>query len=385
MHAEHRSRSKETDMDFQNTDRLCREAVDTLAFPSLVIAAGDADGVYFKKAYGYSRVIMNEDRPEGVFSGKVPDTAIPATLDTLYDMASLSKLMSTTMVALQLIREGYITLYDSVGSFFPDAPDDKKGINVLDLMTHQSGITPHFALYRECGSADDIYDAILKRPLSYTPHEKTAYSCMGFILLARMLELARGMSLSEMAKKYVFEPLGMKHTGYNPLKDPVLSKMNIAATEWSPTLERYKVGEVHDENAMFSGGEVGNAGVFSCIDDMCIFAKMLASRGKHEGGIYLPEALFDAATENRTPQGPEYRGLGFQLTTPGINAAGDLFSPLSYGHNGFTGTSLYVDRKTGFFLVLLTNRVHFTRESNRLFRFRRACHNTAFCDYLTRG
>ena len=368
-------------MAFENTDRLCKEAVERLDFPSLVIALGDAKGVYFKKAYGHSRVIMNEDEPEGIFRGPVPHNAVPATVDTLYDMASLSKLISPTMIALRLLEEGYITLFDTVGRFFSDAPEDKRDITVLHLMTHQSGITPHFPLYKDCASPKDIYTAILNRPLAYQTGEKTAYSCMGYILLGRMLELARGMALPDMARLYVFEPLEMKKTGYNPKNDGTLSGMNIAATEWSPALKRYKQGEVHDENNMFSGGSVGNAGVFSCIDDMCNFGMMLASGGNYRGKTYLAPRTFEKAITNFTPQGPECRGLGFQLTTPGINSSGDLFSPLSYGHNGFTGTSLYVDRETGFFLCLLTNRVHFTRASSALFRFRRVIHNAAITEY----
>ena len=126
---------------FDNIDKMCAEAVRSLAVPSAVCAIGDKDGVYFKKAYGWSRVIMNEDKPEGVFSGPVPDDAIPATLDTVYDMASLSKLISTTMVVLRLIEKGEMTLADTVSRYFPDAPEDKRGITVKQLMTHCSGIT----------------------------------------------------------------------------------------------------------------------------------------------------------------------------------------------------------------------------------------------------
>ena len=367
---------------FDNIDEMCAEAVRSLAVPSAVCAIGDKDGVYFKKAYGWSRVIMNEDKPEGVFSGPVPDDAIPATLDTVYDMASLSKLISTTMVVLRLIEKGEMTLADTVSRYFPDAPEDKRGITVKQLMTHCSGITPHFNLQTECEKNDcDIPHAVLNYPLRYEAETKVEYTCMGYILLAKMAEVCTGKTLDVLADELVFGPLGMERTGYNPLKNERFAGADIATQEWSPKLEHYIRGVVHDENARYSGGVSGNAGVFSCIDDLCRFASMISGHGTLEGRQFISPQTFEAATANHTPYGPEFRGLGFQLTTGGLNAAGDLYTPLSYGHNGFTGTSLYVDRRTGMYVILLTNRVHFTRQSDGLYRFRRRLHNAATADY----
>ncbi len=367
---------------FDNIDKMCEEAVETLAVPSAVCAIGDREGVYYKKAFGYSRVIMNEDKPDGVFKGPIPDGAIKATTDTVYDMASLSKLIGTTMVVLRLIEEGEMTLADSVSRYFPDAPEDKRNITVKQLMTHCSGITPHFNIQSECKKNNcDIPHAVLNYPLKYEAETRVEYTCMGYILLAKMAEVCTGEPLDKLADRLVFEPLKMAHTGYCPMKNPKFEGADIATEEWSPKLEHYIHGVVHDENARYIGGVSGNAGVFSRIDDLCNFGVMLANKGTFEGKQFLSRSTFERAITNYTPYGPEMRGLGFQLTTGGLNAAGDLYTPLSYGHNGFTGTSLYVDRETGLFVVLLTNRVHYTRQSDGLYRFRRRLHNAAVADH----
>jgi len=367
---------------FDNIDKMCEEAVASYAVPSAVCAIGDKDGVYYKKAFGYSRVIMNEDKPDGVFAGPIPEDAIKATTDTVYDMASLSKLIGTTMVVLRLIEEGEMTLPDTVSRFFPDAPEDKRGITVKQLMTHCSGIASHFNIRSECEKNNcDIAHAVLNYPLKYEAETKVEYTCMGYILLAKMAEVCTGKPLDVLADELVFKPLEMKRTGYNPTEHKRFDGADIATEEWSPRFEHYIHGRVHDENARYIGGVSGNAGVFSCIDDLCNFGSMLSARGTFKGKQFLSRATFERAITNYTPYGPENRGLGFQLTTGGYSATGDLFSPLSYGHNGFTGTSLYVDRDTGLYVVLLTNRVHYTRQSDGLYRFRRRLHNAAMADY----
>lgn len=366
---------------FDNIDSMCREAVGDFAVPSAVVAVGDGNGVYFKRAYGYSRVIMNEDEPAGVFAGPIPADALPATTDTVYDMASLSKLIGTTMVVLRLIEEGEMTLSDTVSRYFPDAPEDKRGITVKQLMTHCSGIPAHFNLENECAKGVDIPHAVLGYPLKYEAETKVEYSCMGYILLAKMAEVCTGRTLDALADELVFGPLDMKRTGYCPDVSERFKGADIATQEWSPKLKHYIHGVVHDENARFGGGVSGNAGVFSCVDDLVNFAGMLSRHGTYNGKQFLSEQTFERAITNYTPYGPESRGLGFQLTTGGLSATGDLFSPYSYGHNGFTGTSLYVDRETGMYVILLTNRVHYTRRSDGLYRFRRRLHNAATADY----
>ena len=147
---------------------------------------------------------------------------------TLFDMASVTKILSPTMIAFRFLEEGMLRLYDTVGDFFPDAPDDKREITILHLMTHTSGIPAHFLLSNEASDPDDAVRAILRHPLDRIPGASPVYSCMGYILLGRILEQTGGAPLDILAQKYVFEPLGMEHSGYHPTGD-------IAPTELDPS------------------------------------------------------------------------------------------------------------------------------------------------------
>ncbi len=366
---------------FKNTEQKIIQGINERVSPSLAVAVGDRDRVYYKKVFGYERVILDDEAPTGVFDGEIPQNAPAAKLEMMYDMASLSKLISTTMIALKLTELGEITLCDTVGRLIPDAPGDKRGISVFQLLTHSSGIKSHFHLSSLCADKDGILDAVLNYPLAYNAQTKTEYSCMGFILLAHMLERATGERLDALAQRLVFDKLGMTDTCYVPLQCRKANGYSFAATEYSPELKRYLQGIVHDENARFGGGVSGNAGVFSCIDDMVKFATMLSGKGEYNGGYYLAPSTFAAAVKNHTPFGSEYRGLGFDLSVNYRSSAGGLYAPLSYGHTGFTGPSLYVDSATGMFTVILSNRVHYTRSNTKHLRFRRMLHSTALCEY----
>ena len=271
------------------------------------------------------------------------------------------------MIALRAIEEGLLTLDDTVGRFF-DAPDDKKDITVRMLMTHTSGITPAFDLSSEASGPDDAVRAILAHPLDGIPGDMPRYSCMGYILFAKMLEKLYGKKLDTLANDMVFAPLGMKHTGYLP------NDTNVAATEINRRTGKLIQGVVHDENARFMGGVSGNAGIFSDLEDMIKFTEMLAMGGKD----YLSANTLRVAIRNRTPGFDVHRGLGFHLGGTTQNYLGDLFPPESFGHTGFTGTSIAVDPTTGFYVILMTNRVHPTRDNLKLMRFRRAFHNALY-------
>ena len=290
--------------------------------------------------------------------------------DTLFDMASLTKLLAPTMIALKAIDAGVITLYDTLGYWFSDdAPEDKKDITVYQLMTHTGGFEPSFRLDRLGIEPKDAVKAILASKLVSKPGEKVNYSCMGYITLGKLLEKAYGENLKTLSEKMVFGPLGMKHTGYLPVS------ANVAATEIDPATGKAIKGVVHDENARFLGGISANAGVFSNVGDMILFCRMLAGGGKG----FLSPAVFEKAIRCHTPDDTDsHRGLGFHLGGTEFNYMGDLFPACSFGHTGFTGTCIAVDPTTGFWVILLTNRVHPTRENFGLFRFRRALHNALY-------
>jgi CubicO group peptidase (beta-lactamase class C family) len=212
-------------------------------------------------------------------------------------------------------------------------------------------------------------------PLLAKPGENVVYSCLGFILLGRICELVSGTGLDHLAQQLVFNPLGLKNTGYTPK----MQGNTFAATEYCSTSGVWLNGVVHDENARFMGGVSGNAGVFSNINDCAALAIMFANKGN---GI-VPQALFEAATQNLTTHCEEGRGLGFAVKGRAAVSCGNIFSQGSYGHTGFTGTSMWVDGETSQYVVFLTNRVHPTRENNQLAGFRSVLHDVCAREYQT--
>ena len=296
--------------------------------------------------------------------------------DTRFDLASLSKVLGPGMLALRGLQQGELTLEDTVADFLP-APPDKAGITLRQLLTHTAGLIPFYPIYEELSDPSRALESIFGRPLASEPGGAPAYSCIGFILLGKLLEALYGSPLDVLAREKVFVPLGMRDTGYRPLNDAIeTAAESFAPTEVDPATGAAWQGVVHDENARFLGGAAGNAGIFSTVRDMAKFAAMLACGG--DG--FLSPATLRAATVNHTPGCAERRGLSFQLASAGT-FFGDLFPEASFGHAGFTGASMAVDPTTGFFAVLLTNRVHPTRDNASHTRFRRIFHNRLYAAF----
>lgn len=309
-------------------------------FPCFAAAVGKDDEIIFK-SFGGDRCIFPAREA--------------LTENTLFDMASLSKLIGTTMAALKMVVEGKISFESKLEDYF-DCCHGKEKITVFQLLTHTSGIKAHFPLYLRGISPDDAVTEILKEELGYSTGSNAVYSCMGFILLGKILERIENEPLDRIVQRYVFDPLEMKNSTYRP------KGRDCAATEKDIFSKEIISGVVHDENARFLGGISGNAGIFCDLGDCIKFAQMLSRKGRG----YLPEELFKYAISNLTPNFSEGRGLGFQRI-------GKL-----YGHTGFTGTSIYVDSESGRYAILLTNRVHPTRENTKLIPFRREFHKTVF-------
>ena len=300
------------------------------------------------------------------FTGEAPLPGDrPVDAHTRFDMASLSKVLGTTMVALKATESGELRLDEKVSDFFPDAPADKRDITVFMLMTHTGGFHPSFRLDRMGIRPEETAQAILDYPLTEKPGVRPIYSCMGFILLAKCLERRLGRPLDALARERVFLPLGMTETGYCPPAEAV-----CAATEVDPDTGRPWIGVVHDENARFQGGVSGNAGVFMPLCDGIRFARMLADMGSS----FLRRETMEKAIHNYTPGQEQHRGLGFHLAgTPDCFFSAAV-PDACFGHTGFTGTSLVVEPATGFWVLLLTNRVYPTRDTSLLFPFRRQLH-----------
>ena len=305
------------------------------------------------------------------WAGKISQDGPQTNRFTRYDMASLTKILGPTMIALRAIEDGDLTLYDTLEMHFGSIPADKRNITIRQLMSHCAGFEPAFWLSDETDSPENALEALLAHPLAYTPGEDVRYSCMGYITLGKLLEKLYGLPLNQLAEEKVFRPLGMTQTGYLPIGD------NIAATEVDSSTDKAWQGIVHDENARFLRGVSANAGIFSCIDDMIRFAQMLSCGGQD----YLSPAMLAKAVRCHAGTDDVRRGLGFHLAGTPFNFMGDLFPECSFGHTGFTGTSLAVDPSTGFYLILLSNRVHPSRENLKLMRFRRTLHNAMYAAF----
>ena len=346
---------------FEKAARFIKDTVDNGRLPSAALGIGIGDRVCVKETFGATSIT-----PEGA----------PVREDTLYDMASVSKILSTSMIALRFIAEGILDLADMLPRYFgQDAvPEDKKEISLFHLLTHTSGYPAHIPLYEKIASPELTVPYLLSVPLEHAPGTQTVYSCMGFILLGKMLERISGKTLDVLAREEVFWPLGMAHTGYHPLDAETDYSANTAYTERNPLTGEWLIGQVHDENARFLGGVSGNAGVFSDLSDSIRFARMLAGRGILDGKTYLPRCIFDASIQNYTSGLEENRGLGFQLANGWYSCSGQFFPQTGFGHNGFTGPHIFVDPESGLWTVLLLNRVHPTRENAEHLRVRRILH-----------
>ena len=328
-------------METERLQKLLNDGLEKEIFPCYASAVGCGNEVWFESFGGRSAICPAERA---------------MTKDTLFDMASLSKLMGTTMAALKLIEQGRLKLDNKISDYFENC-HGKGDITIFQLLTHTSGIKAHFPLWKRGILPNDAAEEILREPFGYASGTNAVYTCMGFILLGRILEKMENEPLDKIVKRLVFEPLGMKNSFYCPP-----AGYGCAATERDNESGEIICGTVHDENARFLGGVSGNAGIFSTLGDCIKFATMLSNRGNR----FLSKEIFENAVADHTPDFDEHRGLGFQLVGK------------RYGHNGFTGTSIYVDGTNGKYAILLTNRVHPTRDNHKLFGFRREFHQMIF-------
>lgn len=317
-------------------------------------------------------------------------------LDTIFDLASLTKPLAATPVFLRLIERGDLQIGQAIADYLPELRGKPVGeATVFQLMTHTSGIADHVKLYLRARDRDAVVREIGRLDLTYRPGTRVEYSCLGFILLGIAAERLTGQPLDLLADDIVFWPLGLLDTGYR-LDRPA---ERFAATERGSEYERsnlsadsdftdwrtdYLPGAVHDGNAYYAmGGISANAGLFGTAREVALLGQMWLNGGElHEVRVLAPESV-QLATINLTPTLNLARGLGWQMVTPGITdddgpwSSGTLFSPRTYGHTGFTGTSIWIDPDDEIVAVLLTNRIHPRVEDDgtRVIALRHRFHN----------
>lgn len=281
-------------------------------------------------------------------------------MDTIYDCASLTKVVVTMPLILSLVEKGLIYLNDPVSKYIPAFQNGKKAhITIKHLLTHTSGLKPFISKELTDMNVDEIKDYIYSRDLDYDPGARVVYSDLGFIILGEVISIVLNQTLDQAAKEFIFEPLGMTDSQFCPLDS---LKKRIAATEYREDFGHYLWGEVHDERAYALGGVSGHAGLFSTAGDLARYAAMWLNKGTLLDTTILSPEVVDKALKNYTNMLDGNRGLGWVLKGDSFDASGDLFSSSAYGHTGFTGTSIWIDPTNDLFVVLLTNRVHFGRE-----------------------
>jgi beta-N-acetylhexosaminidase len=298
---------------------------------------------------------------------------------TMYDVASLTKVIVTTTLVEKLVEGDFhspLQLDAPVERYLPEwaggpQPEWRHRVTVRHLMTHTSGLPPFKEYWRTSKGKQDTLKMIFAEPLESEPGTKMVYSDLGIILMAEIIERLTGRTLDYLAKEYIFSPLGMNDSMYKP---PKKLWPQIAPTEFDANFRKRLIqGEVHDENAFAIGGVSGHAGLFSTAPDLAAFCQMLLN-----GGVYAHQRILRRSTiaQFTVPQqlSGGTRTLGWVVPTEG-SSSGRYFSPHSFGHTGFTGTSIWIDPDRQVFVVLLTNRVNPTRENHKIAEVRPALHD----------
>jgi uncharacterized protein YbbC (DUF1343 family)/CubicO group peptidase (beta-lactamase class C family) len=306
-------------------------------YPGAVLIVGHDGKILHRKAYG-NRAL-------------VPATE-PMTVDTIFDIASLTKVVATTPALMLLFEQGKLRIDDPVTAYLPEFQGGHSDITVRDLLTHFSGMRPDLDLSPAWSGYDTgIRRALQERPVS-PPGTRFAYSDINFEILGEIVHRLSGKTLDEYSSQAIFQPLHMTETGFHPV--PLL-RSRIAPTEIDPATNMPFRGVVHDPTARFMGGVAGHAGVFATATDLAKYAQMWLDSG---APLFSPLTVKKFTSPNSPPDQPILRGLGWDIDSGYSAPRGELFPIGSYGHTGFTGTSLWIDPASKTYIILLTNSVH---------------------------
>lgn len=321
-------------------DDVVEEAIVKGETPGAVLLVARKGKIVYKKAFGHRALVPQREA---------------MTVDTIFDLASLTKVIVTATSIMILVEEGKISLSDLVATHLPDFAQYEKGsATISDLLVHYSGLRPDLDLDEPWMGYETALEKAYQEQLLAPPGERFIYSDINYLLLAEVVRRVSGKPIQDFSAERIFRPLGMTHTGFNL---PLEWVARIAPTEVRD--EKMLRGQVHDPTAFRMGGSAGHAGLFSTIDDTAIYAQMILN-----GGIYKGLRVLSPLTvlKMTTPQSPggrvEWRGLGFDIQSRLSTTRGDLFPVGSFGHTGFTGTSIWIDPYTESFVVLFTNRLH---------------------------
>lgn len=358
INGQQKNENKKSKYDFSNIQGIVNNAIKDSAFPGAVVLVEKDGKIIFEKAFGHFTYDKNSSADK---------------ITTLFDLASLTKVIATTTCTMICFDRGLFKLDDKVSKYIPQfAQNGKKEITIRNLLLHNSGLPAFKRYYEMYNNAADVLNDIYTTKLEYPTGTKTVYSDLGIITLGKIIEKVTDMKLDKFAQKEIFNPLGMKNTIYNP---PDSLKNRCAPTEYDNYWRHRQIqGEVHDETASMLGGVAGHAGLFSTAGDIAKVLQMLLQNGEFNGRQIIRPGTIKLFTKRQSENSS--RALGWDTKSKTGSSAGNLFSDNSYGHTGFTGTSVWTDPKRKLFVVFLTNRVYPTRKNHKLFRVRPALHNS---------
>lgn len=328
--------------------KALEDAVKAAHAPGAVAYVGDDTRAWFLGAYGQRQ--------------SVP-TAEPAEAGTLYDLASLTKVLATTTAVLMLRDEGALDLDQPVAEILPVPAF--RGFTIRHCLTHTTGLDPGIAYYKEVSTVNEVIQRVSATGLNNMPGVRRVYSDLGFILLGKIVEITAGDSLDAFCERRIFGPLGMTHTRFCP---PPEWAARCAPTEQCAWRGRVMCGAVHDETAWVLGGVAGHAGLFSSAEDLALFCRAL-----YERRIFPEKTVAELSMLGQVPSYP-WQGLGWKVDPWSSGSEGFLPSRTAIGHTGWTGTSIWIDLATGLFAILLGNTCHPSRDGRNNLAFRRVFH-----------
>jgi serine-type D-Ala-D-Ala carboxypeptidase len=354
---------------FDAVERIVRDAIRDHAFPGASLEIGRHDGARWNSASG--RLTYDRDAPE-------------VNSETVYDLASLTKVLSSASLAMRALDDTRIALADPVGKWLRDwRGTDREHVTIRHLLTHSSGLSAYMPFYRGCTGRIEFERAICTLPLEYAPDSQSVYSDLGFILLGFILEDSwsgvRGLAGAPGA----FDPAGSLSEQFNRIRSFMTSdrlafnpprawRAECAPTELDPWRGRVLVGEVHDENCWALGGAAGHSGLFGTASAVGAFARAVLRTLHGEPILAHTATMRDFATKRTIPGSS--RALAWDTMLP-TSSCGTRMAPTAIGHTGFTGTSLWIDWERDLYVVFLTNRVYPTRENNAIRQIRPRLHD----------
>jgi len=367
-------------MDFHGVEKSFDEAVAEGVFPGAVVLVGKDDGVVYEQAFGSRSLLPNKT---------------PMRLDTIFDLASLTKPLATAVAIMLLVRERKLRLDDQLTRVIPMYGVFGKSLTTFrHLLNHSAGLPAWKAFFEDIikneksgrinfiasrAAKNYVYEQIHREKAVTAPGSQSVYSDLGFIILAEAVEILTGNTFDRFCQERIFKPLGLRSTGFVDLTQLRTRRLQpvedvIAPTENCPWRKKILCGEVHDDNAYTMGGVAGHAGLFSSAREVHAFLARM-NQCLHGKDSFLPQAVVQEFLTRASSPNDSNFALGWDTPTAGKSAAGSFFSPRSVGHLGFTGCSIWWDLEKNCHVVLLTNRVHPSRKNDKIKDFRPYIHD----------